>query len=45
MINKVDSVPRHAWFSASPDDGALGASALFNKDGSLTDLGLLYASL
>ncbi len=44
-MDKLDYVQRYAWFSASPDDAALGASALFNKDGSLTDLGKLYASL
>lgn len=44
-MNKRDYVERYAWFSASPDDAALGASALFAKDGSLTELGKLYASL
>lgn len=44
VMNKLPYVQRYSWFSASPDDAALGASALFNKDRSLTDLGRLYAS-
>ena len=44
-MDRLDYVQRYSWFSASPDDAALGASALFGKDGSLTDLGRLYASL
>jgi hypothetical protein len=44
-MDKLDYVQRYSWFSASPDSAALGASALFSKDGSLTDLGKLYASL
>ena len=43
-LDKLDYVQRYAWYSATPDDAALGASALFNKDGTLTDLGRLYAS-
>ena len=44
-MDKLDYVQRYAWYSAYPDDAALGASALLNKDGSLTDLGKMYASL
>jgi hypothetical protein len=44
-MNRRTYVQRYAWFSASPDDAALGTSALLNKDGSLTDLGRLYAAL
>ena len=44
-MNKRGYVQRYAWYSAAPDDAALGTSALFAKDGSLTDLGKLYASL
>ncbi len=33
---------RYAWFSADPDNPALGTSALFNEDGSLTPLGEFY---
>ncbi len=43
-MDKLNYVQRYAWFSAWPDDAALGASALLNKDGSLTDLGKLYAT-
>lgn len=43
-MDKLDYVQRYAWYSAAPDDAALGASALFQKDGTLTDLGHLYAS-
>ena len=43
-MNKLSYVQRYSWFSASPDDAALGAAALFNKDRSLTALGRLYAS-
>jgi hypothetical protein len=43
-MNRRDYVQRYAWYSAWPDDAALGTSALINKDGSLTDLGKLYAS-
>ncbi len=44
-MNRLAYVQRYAWFSASPDDAALGTAALLNKDSSLTDLGRLYASL
>ncbi len=43
-MNRRDYVQRYAWYSASPDDAALGTSALLNKNGTLTDLGKLYAS-
>ncbi|HEX5323029.1 MAG TPA: glycoside hydrolase family protein [Capsulimonadaceae bacterium] len=43
-MDKVDYVQRYAWFSGSPGDGPLGSAALFNHDGTLTDLGQLYAS-
>ena len=33
------------WFSGSPGDNPLGSAALFSQDGTLTDLGRLYASL
>ncbi len=42
-LNKRDYVERYAWFSGSPKDAALGISALFNEDGSLTELGRIYA--
>lgn len=44
MLEKLDFVERYAWFSASTDSAALGTSALFHKDGSLTELGKLYRS-
>ena len=43
-MNKRDYVQRYSWYSAGPKDAALGPSALFNDDGSLTTLGRLYAS-
>lgn len=42
-LDRLKYVYRYAWFSASPDDSHLGTSALFNADGSLTDLGEVYA--
>lgn len=42
-MNKLDYVQRYAWYSAGTDDPALGKGALFNKDGSLTELGRIYA--
>jgi len=44
-MNRLPYVQRYAWFSAEPEDAALGASALFDKNAALTDLGRLYASL
>lgn len=44
-MDKLDYVQRYSWFSGSPGDNPLGSAALFNPDGSLTDLGRLYASL
>ncbi|MDQ2731602.1 MAG: glycoside hydrolase family protein, partial [Armatimonadota bacterium] len=44
-MNKRDYVERYAWFSAATGDAALGASALFHNDGSLTELGKVYAGL
>jgi hypothetical protein len=43
-LEKRDYVQRYAWFPSNPNSKRLGASALFNADGSLTDLGKLYAS-
>ncbi len=42
-LEKLDFVHRYAWFSAKPDNKALGTSALFNSDGSLTELGRIYS--
>ena len=43
-MNKLPYVQRYSWYSAGVDDYALGKGALFNKDGSLTDLGHIYAA-
>ncbi len=42
-LDRLKYVYRYAWFPSSPDDPHLGTSALFNADGSLTDLGEVYA--
>ncbi|MCB1209398.1 MAG: hypothetical protein KDK97_08735 [Verrucomicrobiales bacterium] len=42
-LDRLKYVHRYAWFSASPSDPHLGSSALFNDDGSLTELGEVYA--
>ncbi|MEQ8208292.1 MAG: glycosyl hydrolase [Lacipirellulaceae bacterium] len=42
MLENLDFVHRYAWFSASTESAALGTSALFHKDGSLTELGRIY---
>jgi hypothetical protein len=44
-MEKCEYIERYAWFSASPKGHALGTSALFNEDGSLTPLGQFYASV
>ena len=43
-MNKLDYVQRYSWYSAGVDEYALGTGALFNKDGSLTELGHIYAA-
>ena len=43
-LDDLDFVERYAWFSASEGDKALGTSALFREDASLTTLGQFYAS-
>jgi arylsulfatase A-like enzyme len=42
-LDKLDYVERYAWFSGSIDSPELTCSALFNKDGELTELGKAYA--
>ncbi|HEX5323863.1 MAG TPA: glycosyl hydrolase [Capsulimonadaceae bacterium] len=44
QLEKMPYVQRYAWFPSDTSDKALGASALFNKDGSPTPLGQIYAS-
>lgn len=43
-LDRCDFVERYAWFPANPDNHALGPSALFNDDGSLTPVGRAYRS-
>ena len=43
-IDRLGFIQRYAWFSAKTTSRALGTSALFNPDGSLTKLGKFYAS-
>jgi hypothetical protein len=41
-LDRLDFVERYAWYSAKPDDKALGTSALFDAEGKLTRLGECY---
>lgn len=43
-LDELDFIERYAWFSGAEDHKALGPSALFKADGSLTALGKYYAS-
>jgi hypothetical protein len=42
-LDSLSFVERYAWFSAKSTSSATGTSALFNPDGSLTELGKFYA--
>ena len=42
QLDRLDYVERYAWFSAKPDNKALGTSALFDAEGKLTRLGECY---
>ena len=42
-LEKTDYVERYSWYSSSPDNAALGNSALFDTDGKLTQLGEYYS--
>ncbi len=42
-LDRLKYVHRYAWFSSVPSDPHLGTSALFNADGSMTELGEAYA--
>ena len=42
QLDACEFVERYAWFSAKPDSAALGPSALFNHDGTLTPVGEVY---
>ena len=44
-LEKRDYVERYAWKTRTVSDPALGASAIFNDDGSLTTLGQYYSTL
>jgi len=41
-LDRLDFVERYAWFSAKPDNKALGTSALLDAEGKLTRLGECY---
>jgi hypothetical protein len=41
-LDRLDFVERYAWFSAKPDNKALGTSSLFDAEGGLTRLGECY---
>ncbi len=43
-LEKLDFVERYAWFHAPPNHPKLGASALFDAKGELTELGKFYSS-
>ena len=45
QLDQCDFVERYAWFPAKPDHPALGSSALFNADGSLSPVGKAYRRL
>jgi hypothetical protein len=42
-LEKLDYVERYSWYSSSPDNAALGNSALFDNAGNLTQLGDYYS--
>ena len=44
-LKRTPYIERFAWFSADATSPKLGTAALFNADGTLTDLGKIYSSL
>jgi len=40
-----DFVERYTWKTRGPTDASMGTSALFNDDGTLTELGTIYSNL
>jgi len=44
VLDELPYVEKYAWKTRSPSDANMGTSALFNDDGSLTDLGKVYAA-
>ncbi len=45
LLEQARFVHRYAWFSAKPDNRALGTSALLDASGKLTELGKIYRSV
>lgn len=45
MLERAKFVERYAWYSAKPDNWALGTSALFDAQGELTELGEIYRAV
>lgn len=43
-LDKMEIVERYSWFSASTTNSALTSSALYDKNGNLTALGMFYAN-
>lgn len=44
-LDMRDYVERYTWKTRSASDACLGTSALFNDDGTLTDLGVMYKAI
>lgn len=44
MLDKLDHVERYAWFTSRDDNAALHTSQLIKDDGTLTELGKVYAA-
>ena len=44
-LESREYVERYSWKTRTTSDAALGTSALFNDDGSLTDLGIIYSKI
>ena len=44
ILDELDFVERYAWFSSRRNNPALWSAALFDGDGTLTELGRFYAS-
>lgn len=44
QLNKLDYVERYSWFNCKTKSAKMGTSALFNEDGSLTEVGKVYST-
>jgi len=44
-LDAREHVERYTWKTRSTSDSKMGTSALFNDDGTLTALGIIYAAL